>query len=77
MVAITPNINDTSESIIGEEVWLRIKDDNVIRPYAKLLRTAVNDSVSMLGVASYEVKLGTSVLEVEVLIFKKLDKNCL
>ena len=37
----------------------------------------MDDSVSVLGVASCVVQLGTSVLEVELLIFKKLLKSCL
>ena len=56
---------------------MRINGDNELRPCAKSLRTAVGDSVSVLGVASCVVQLGTSVLEVDVLIFKKLLKSCL
>ena len=58
-------------------MWLRIKADNGLRPCAKSLRTAMADSISALGVASCVVKLGTSVLDVEVLIFEKLVKSCL
>ena len=51
-----------------------MKGDNELRPCAKLLRIAVGDSVSVLGVAGCVVQLGTSVFEVNVLIFKKLLK---
>ena len=50
MVACTPNINDTSQSKISEEVWLRIKSDNELRSCAKSLRTAISDSISLLEV---------------------------
>ena len=41
MVVSTPNINDTSQTIISEEVFLRIKADNELRLFAKWLRTAL------------------------------------
>ena len=42
----------TSQSIISEEVWMRIKEDKELKSCQKSLRTAVGDSVSVLGVAS-------------------------
>ena len=58
-------------------MWLRIKGGNESRRCSKLHRTAVGDSVIVLGVASCVVQLGTYVLEVEDLIYKKLVKSCL
>ena len=67
----------TSQRIISREVWMRIKRDKELKSCQKSLRTSVGDSVSVLGVASCLVQLGTSDLEVELLVFKKLLKSCL